>query len=159
MLRITAVLFTVAALQHPLAHAVAVNDKIDHFVVLLMENRPFDQIFGCMAGEGELAPGADGINGTRSLPKDPHDPAAGTLDVTCGTGRYVCESSGGYLPWTPKFADPDQGSRYPYGPQDDAWSYKRGLHDGDAVHMFSGAQLPVKRQIARESRMLNTGGP
>jgi phospholipase C len=28
--------------------------KIEHFVVLMMENRPFDHMFGCLAGEGRL---------------------------------------------------------------------------------------------------------
>jgi phospholipase C len=30
------------------------QSKIEHFVVLYMENRPFDHILGCMVGEGEL---------------------------------------------------------------------------------------------------------
>ena len=36
--------------------------KIKHMVQILMENRPIDHTFGCMAGEGII--GLEGINGT-----------------------------------------------------------------------------------------------
>ena len=43
--------------------------KIKHLVVLMMENRALDHVFGCMAGEGVIA--LDGIagNNTHSLPR------------------------------------------------------------------------------------------
>eukprot|EP01051_Picozoa_sp_SAG22_P015777 SAG22_NODE_2117_length_2985_cov_6.178794_3_plen_578_part_00 len=125
--------------------------KIDHFVVLLMENRPFDQMLGCLAGEGELAAGATGIGAEgRSIPIDAADPTKGSVNVTCGTGAYVCRG-GGYAPWSPKFASNGSDAHfYPYGEQGDQYSFKNGAKPGDAIHMFSGAQLPIKREIARE---------
>ena len=62
------------------------QSKVEHFVVLYMENRPFDHILGCMVGEGEL-PGADGINGTMKLWKDANH--TDYVNVTCGTAPYV----------------------------------------------------------------------
>ena len=56
------------------------DPRIEHFVVLYMENRPFDHMFGCMD-----LPGADSaatMTRNRSLPIDPHDPTKGSVNVT-----------------------------------------------------------------------------
>jgi len=120
-----------------------------------MENRPFDQVFGCMAGEGVLADGATGILSSRTLQKDPANASVGVVNVTCGTGAYVCHG-GGYSPWSPKFKGNGSGGHfYPYAKQGDEFSYKNGAHDNDAIHMFSGSQLPIKREIAREFGVFN----
>ena len=59
-----------------------------HFVVTLMENRPPDHMLGCAAREG-LLPGFEGP--PDHIPKDPTDPSAGVLNLTCGTAELVCE--------------------------------------------------------------------
>jgi phospholipase C len=135
------------------------QQKVEHAVFLLMENRPFDQIFGCMAGEGELAAGADGIHGSRPLPRDPRNTSSAdnTSTVSCGTGDYVCEGGWGYAPWAPKFGNSSQAHEYPYGgagAQGDEYSYKNGAK-AEGIKMFSGAQLPIKREIAREFGVFN----
>ena len=53
--------------------------KIKHMVQILMENRPIDHTFGCMAGEGII--GLEGINGSHTLPKDPDDPSKGSANA------------------------------------------------------------------------------
>jgi hypothetical protein len=148
-------LLSAPLLRHLPPRGAAATKKIDHFVVLLMENRPFDQLFGCMSGEGEFHSGVlDGINGTRSLPKDPLHPGAGSVNVTCGTGNYVCHGTS-YAPWAPKFKNASQGHRYPYGEQDDKYSYVNGAKGGDPIQMFAGVQLPIKRAIARNFGVFN----
>jgi hypothetical protein len=64
------------------------QDKIEHFVVLFMENRGFDNLLGCMLGD---TPGVDGIpSGGRQIPVDSDDPTKGTVNISCGTAKYVC---------------------------------------------------------------------
>ena len=138
--------------RHRTGVAGAGAGKIDHFVVLMMENRPFDHIFGCLAGEGRL-PGADGIpKEGRRLYKDPTNHSAGFVTVTCGTANYSCERGPGYSAWTSKF--PQNGTAVnpnvaAYSNQSDAYSFQQGA-DGDAIKMFSPEQLPVKTALAEE---------
>jgi phospholipase C len=73
--------------------------KIKHMVVMLMENRATDHIFGCMAGEGII--GLDGINGSRFIPKDPNNASAGHVEVTCGTADYGDARPGPAAPHSP----------------------------------------------------------
>ena len=85
--------------------------QIKHFVVLLMENRPIDHTFGCMAGEGII--GLNGINGTHDLPMDPDDPSNGTETVTCGTANYVCKNGPPMSMWN-LHLKPGHPDAYPY---------------------------------------------
>jgi phospholipase C len=51
--------------------------KIDHFVVLFMENRAADHMFGCMLGD---TPGFDGIPSSgHSIPYDPAKPSESSV--------------------------------------------------------------------------------
>jgi phospholipase C len=51
---------------------VRTQEKIDHFVVLFMENRAFDNLLGCMLGDKE---GVDGIpTGGRTIPVSARTP-------------------------------------------------------------------------------------
>ncbi len=106
--------------------------QIKHFVVLLMENRPIDHTFGCMAGEGVID--LEGINGTHSFPADPNNETAGTETVTCGTANYVCEHGPGYSMWELKVkpGTQDDVDKYPYGEQDDKYSALNGAK-GNAI--------------------------
>ena len=64
------------------------QDKIEHFVVLFMENRGFDHMLGCMLGD---TPGVDGIPSSgRQIPVDSGDPTQGIANISCGTAKYVC---------------------------------------------------------------------
>jgi hypothetical protein len=78
--------------------------KINHVVVLFMENRPHDHFFGCMD-----LPGLDGIPAAgRLLPRHPaypgHNGSAGFVNVTCGTAKYICDKPPAYSTWNSKFA-------------------------------------------------------
>jgi phospholipase C len=148
--------------RHRTGHAGAGAGKIDHFVVLQMENRPFDHMFGCLAGEGRL-PGAIGIpKGGRKLYKDPANSSAGFVTVTCGTANYSCRRGPGYSAWSPKFPKNGTGSpptpvnpsAAPYSPQGEGYSYQQGA-DGDAIKMFSPEQIPIKTALATEFGVFN----
>jgi phospholipase C len=65
---------------HSAQHAAFPQDKIEHMVVLFVENRASDHIWGCMLGD---RPGFDGI---------PSDSAAAKDNITgCGTATLVCK--------------------------------------------------------------------
>ena len=66
----------------------AARTKVKHFVTLLMENRAFDHIFGCMGLEG-----VDGIPPEgRRLRADPSNTSSPSVTVSCGTAPYVCST-------------------------------------------------------------------
>jgi phospholipase C len=127
--------------------------KIEHFVVLYMENRPFDHFFGCMD-----LPGADSaatMTRNRTLYKDPTDHSKGSVNVTCGTAEYVCGKRGGmhYNLFSGKFHGGND-ARFPYSAQSDDFSYGNGAYD-ESIEMFAPSQLPVKAAIAREFGVFN----
>ena len=70
--------------------------KIEHFVVLFLENRPADHFFGCMD-----LPGFEGV-----------DKAEG-VKATCGTAKYVCPGAPGFGFFSPFFAAGANSSDYP----------------------------------------------
>jgi hypothetical protein len=77
------------------------QNQIEHLVVLLMENRGFDHLFGCLD-----LPGADSAatpTRNRSLWIDPTDKSKGVVNVTCGTAKYVCPAGPSASVWSPKF--------------------------------------------------------
>jgi phospholipase C len=75
----------VAALLQLLTTPAAAAAKIEHYVMLLMENRATDHTFGCMMGEGLID--GDGIDGTRSIRKSALLPALGNATVTVAMGH------------------------------------------------------------------------
>ena len=121
--------------------------KIEHFIVLLKENRAFDHIVGCMD-----LPGADSaatMKRNRTLLIDPDNPSRGGVNVTCGTANYVCDQGPPMSLWSQKF--PPYGAevaKYPYSPQSDDNAYSQGA-SGNAIEMFSPDQLPVKTALAK----------
>ena len=127
--------------------------KIDHFVVLYMENHAADNYFGCMG-----LPGFDGIEKGHSIPVDPNDPSKGVVNVTCdGSAPYVCRSGPGYDTFAGKFpAVGGSPHKYPYSAQDDKYSALHGASaGGTAVTMFTPEQIPVKHAIAKEFGVFN----
>lgn len=128
------------------------DSRIEHFVVLFMENRPFDHYFGCMDLDGADSGATKGA--PRRLPVDPANPEAGSVDVTCGTAKYVCSGGTAYSLWASKFAPGADVSKFPYSPQNDSYSYRNGAK-GAAIQMFAPEQLPVKTAIANEFGVFN----
>ena len=59
------------------------QQKIDHFVVLYMENQAFLRTLGCLD-----LPGLDGVPKGGMLLKNG---TGAPVNVTCGTGEYVCD--------------------------------------------------------------------
>ena len=118
-------------------HTSTYQNKIEHFVVLFLENRPADHFFGCMD-----LPGFEGV-----------DRAEG-VQPTCGTAKYVCEGAPGFSFFSPFFEAGANSSEYPYGPQSPQHAASGGAR-GDAIQMFSAEQLPVKAALAREYGVFN----
>ena len=111
------------------------QNKVDHFVVLYMENHAADNFFGCMD-----LPGFDGIKGHK-LPKDPSDPSKGTFEVTCGKADYVCKGGPGYDTFAGKF--PKTGAMphiYPYSAQSDVNSALHGATEGGVATTMYGPE-------------------
>jgi len=127
------------------------QQKVDHFVVIYMENHAADHYFGCMD-----LPGFDGIRDGHSFPVDPSNTSKGIVNVTCGTSPYVCSAGPSYDTYASKFGIGGQPDKYPYSEQSDQNS---GLHgaspNGTAVRMFSSEQIPVKAAIARNFGVFN----
>ena len=67
----------------------AAASKVDHVVLLVMENRPYDHFFGWTD-----LPGADGLNGTECNYKNVSDPSQGQGCVQKGKAKYVCQVGG-----------------------------------------------------------------
>jgi|EP01046_Picozoa_sp_COSAG06_P022090 phospholipase C len=150
-----AALGSLAAAQGPNGPGRPGSWKVDTFIVLYMENRPFDHFFACMD-----LPGAD--NGAPRVLKGPKGT---TVNVTCGTAPYVCDGGTGYSTWSGKFAagcgvdSPTASCNpniYPYSNQSDEFSVANGATAGTtAVKMFSPEQIPVKAAIAKEFGVFN----
>lgn len=126
------------------------QQKIDHFVVLYMENHAADTLFGCMN-----LPGFDGIRG-HCVPKDPNDLSRGCINITCGDAPYVCTAGPSYDTYVSKFAPDGQPDKYPYSLQDDKYSALHGLSEGaTAVRMFSREEVPIKAALAENFGVFN----
>jgi phospholipase C len=118
------------------AATAASGKKIDHFVVLLLENRAADHFFGCMD-----LPGFDSaLNGT-----------PGHIKPSCGTAKYVCPGAPGFSFFSPFFAKGANAAKYPYSEQ----APEHAVAGGDAVQMFSKEQLPIKAAMAKEYGVFN----
>mmetsp|Transcript_16985 Transcript_16985/g.33163 ORF Transcript_16985/g.33163 Transcript_16985/m.33163 type:complete len:656 (-) Transcript_16985:151-2118(-) len=125
------------------------QDKIDHFVVLFMENHAADQMFGCMG-----LPGFDGVAKGHSF----SDGKGGKVEVSCGNSDYVCKSGPSYDTFAPKFG-PDNANPhiYPYSLQNDSYSYLHGASQTGqtAVKMFGPEEIPIKTALAKNFGVFN----
>lgn len=128
------------------------QQKIDHVVVLYMENRPADHFFGCMD-----LPGFDGIRGGHSFPQNAADPTKGSVQVTCGTAEYVCRAGPDYDTFASKFPPGGNASIFPYSNQSDKFSAAHGAWSSllTAVRMFSPEQVPIKHALAKAYGVFN----
>lgn len=122
-------------------------DSIDHFVVLMLENRSFDNLFGKLyTGRGDF----NGLNGTESNPGD----AQNTLSVwSDGASSGIClpDPDPGEL-----FDDINQqifGSSMPQGTASMsgfALNYKKNGGDPkNIMHYFQPAQIPALSALAK----------
>ncbi|MHB2016451.1 MAG: alkaline phosphatase family protein [Candidatus Xenobia bacterium] len=66
--------------------------NIDHVVVLMMENRSFDNMLGFLKDKN---PEIEGLTGQESVPVDPADPSKGTVPVHRG-GRMLGDANPGH---------------------------------------------------------------
>lgn len=130
--------------------------KVQHFVVLFMNDQTFDKGLGCMG-----LPGADGISPSsgRVLPKDPDDPAAGTVTVKCGEAspnvpNHWPIGGGGYDAFSAKFKTGADMSTFPYAAQNDSYSYEN-MAKLAALEMLAPADLPVAAALAKNFGAFN----
>eukprot|EP01048_Picozoa_sp_COSAG05_P023994 COSAG05_NODE_5443_length_1173_cov_1.249534_1_plen_295_part_01 len=143
-----------------LHHAPPRQQKIDHVVVLMLENRAFDHLLGCMAAD---KPGVDGIPASGRVltnGRHHHGGASAVVNLSCGTAEYVCKGAHWSYDqiWKPKVAPGSDPSRFPYnatGAQSDAWAVANGGMSSEGGRLFNGSQLPVKRAILEEFGLFN----
>jgi phospholipase C len=127
------------------SHTSVHQRKIEHFVVLFLENRAADHFFGCMD-----LPGFDGVV-NHTVPVDPAGASKCGIQATCGTAKYVCPGAPGFSFFDPFFERGTNVGKYPYAPQ----SLAHARAGGDAIEMFSAGQLPVKAAVAHEYGVFN----
>uniref|UniRef100_A0A0G4F4P6 Uncharacterized protein n=1 Tax=Chromera velia CCMP2878 TaxID=1169474 RepID=A0A0G4F4P6_9ALVE len=124
---------------------------VDHVVVLVMENRPFDHFFGFSQSE---LPGIDGLNGDEFCYYDVKDPDQGREFVGKGKARYVCNlgPSQDFSVWCGDFFGPNvtDCSHGPYPPQDKSGFLQMNLKNPEVMWSFSPDQLPIKTALAKE---------
>jgi hypothetical protein len=121
------------------------QDAIDHFVVLYMENQAMNRMFGCLEKEG--------LEGVRQMPPLVR-PDGTRVNVSCGTGKYVCKKGGGFSLLDGFFPKGVDSSTYPYPPQSVANAAAKGADD-DAVEVFAPEQLPIKTRLGQTYGVFN----
>lgn len=67
--------------------------KVEHVVVLMLENRSFDHLLGYMKA---VKPAVDGLNGTESIPADPTVPGSPPVPVTSLAGDAEPDPDAGH---------------------------------------------------------------
>jgi phospholipase C len=130
-------------------------DKIDHIVVLMLENRSFDCMFGALYPKSATF---DGLAGTESNP----DPTGGSIQVWSNSGTDVAtmripDPDPGEL-WTDintqLFGTPNVGSPAPQPTMDGfVKSYlaqKNGPIGKNVMHFFTPKQVPVISTLAQK---------
>jgi phospholipase C len=144
--------FALAFLASVVVSQAGTGAKINHFVVLMMENRPPDHTFGCMN-----LPGFSSTPDGTPIYHDPLDPSQGNVTFTCGSAPYACPSGPSYDMFAGK-TQPSVGNpaEYPYSQQSDQWAYKRGAKD-QAIKAFGpqGNEVPIKKAFAEHFAVFN----
>ena len=79
------------------------TDRIEHIVVLMFENRSFDNVFGGLYPERTRAGSFRGLTGTETIPLDPANPSAGSVQVFQGPSDTAT--------WTMPYPDPGESYR------------------------------------------------
>mmetsp|Transcript_54828 Transcript_54828/g.164069 ORF Transcript_54828/g.164069 Transcript_54828/m.164069 type:complete len:164 (-) Transcript_54828:1640-2131(-) len=138
------------------AAAACAAQKVEHVVLLVMENRAFDHVFGFATAE---LPGIDGLDGTESNPVDPSDPAKGSVSVTDANATYVCPGgpTQAFSVTCGDYFGPGKtdcaGPTFPKEQPRNGWV----VQNPNAVPMapFRPSQLPVKMALAKEFAVMD----
>ena len=130
--------------------------EIEHVVVLVFENRPFDQIYGFAQ---KALPGINGLQGDEFNFYDPSNPSKGKVFVKRGGAPYVCQ----YGP-SHSFAstcidnfgiNATTCASGPYPPTTQAgFLYEAHGHE-EVMWQFSPEMLPVKMALAAEFALMD----
>jgi phospholipase C len=125
-----------------LAAAKPRSSRIKHIVVLMMENRSFDNLLGYLKADKNKE--IDGLGGGETMPRDPNDASKGTVPV----------SRGGYdvSPYDPKHVFDDialqmnnhQMNGFVYD------SLKYQMNETNPVSMFDLKSAPIINTLALE---------
>lgn len=141
-----------------LAAAVSAGaQKVEHVVLLLMENRAFDHVFGFATSD---LPGIDGLDGTESNPVDPSDPSKGSVSVSDANATYACTDGpsqafpvtcGDYFgPGATDCAGPN----FPEEQPRNGWVAQASTKAAPMAP-FQPEQLPVKMALAKEFAVMD----
>jgi phospholipase C len=147
------------------------TDQIEHVVVLMFENRSFDNLLGSLYPDRTAAGLYRGLRGDESNPLDPANPSRGTVTVFQGPAStstwsmpypdpgelyqdMVCQLFGGpNVPPNPQNA-PMSGFAWNYGQQKPAPDRNGGAPiapvPANIMQSYSCAALPVSSYLARE---------
>ena len=127
---------------------------IDHFVVLMLENRSFDHMLGYAAQKWA---GVNGLTGKETNPRDPGNPHLGTVSVS-STADYhgvLVKDPGHSIADVQAQLCGNQGGAFCTHGRNDGFVWNYGSHAGDAyaeeiMRCFDPARLPALTTLAEE---------
>jgi len=128
------------------------SPQIDHVVLLLMENQPFDKFFGFMQEE---LPGIEGLTGNECF-----DDGSGTKTCVQQTAKYVCDGGGsmGYNEMVNEIFgmnnwDGKAGTIPPAEQPQDGWM--EVTNNVEVVAQFKPDANPIKSALAKQFGIFN----
>lgn len=128
---------------------------IEHVVVLVFENRPFDHVYGFAQRE---LPGINGLTGDEYNFYDPNDPSKGKVGVKRGGAPYVCTYGPSHSfasTCIDNFGLNATCASGPYPPTTQSgFLYEAQGHE-EVMWQFSPEQLPVKMALAAEFALMD----
>eukprot|EP01089_Gocevia_fonbrunei_P020642 TRINITY_DN7737_c0_g1_i1.p1 TRINITY_DN7737_c0_g1~~TRINITY_DN7737_c0_g1_i1.p1 ORF type:complete len:527 (-),score=110.70 TRINITY_DN7737_c0_g1_i1:35-1615(-) len=89
--------FTLAFAKEPKDLSYAFNERVEHIVVLMLENRAFDHMLGYLH---QINPKIDGLTGNETCLYDPLDPKQGSVQVSNTSGYITSVDPNHSLPAT-----------------------------------------------------------
>ena len=118
------------------------SSKIKHIVVLMMENRSFDNLLGWLKQDAN--PMIDGLNGNETLPRNLTDPTKGFVPVT----RQGYDEA----PDDPKHGFGDIAMQINNGLMNGfvANAIQNGHNESNPVSMFDNKSAPIINTLATE---------
>ena len=85
---------------------------------------------------------------------DPKDPKAGFVNISCGTGEYVCKKGPHYQFMDAFFEKGASASTYPYPPQAVENAPMHGAQ-GSSLDFFAPEAVPIKWALAKSYGVFN----
>mmetsp|Transcript_8908 Transcript_8908/g.23122 ORF Transcript_8908/g.23122 Transcript_8908/m.23122 type:complete len:514 (+) Transcript_8908:67-1608(+) len=130
----------------------ALGADIEHVVLLMMENRPFDFFFGWA---GEALQGINCLQGDERNYYDVNDTSKGFETVGRGKAYYVCRQGAGFSfgDWDDAFFGPGvwDGVSRPYPTSAPCSGFlQAGGGNREIMWQMSPEQVPIKTTLARE---------